>query len=59
MDWDGCLCCQAWERFAGSGEPSCPSCGHTVEECDAGENLGDSEHPRPMLGTGAPMRQFR
>lgn len=29
-----CLCCEDWGRFIGSGEPSCPSCGHTVEDCN-------------------------
>jgi hypothetical protein len=35
-DSEPCGCCQDAARFPGSGEPPCPTCGHTVNECGGG-----------------------
>lgn len=54
----GCGCCDDAARFPGSGEPPCPSCGHTVEQCGfvAGRHpclrCGGTGETGPMLACG-------
>jgi hypothetical protein len=33
-DIEPCGCCRDWSRWVGSGQPPCPTCGHTVEDCE-------------------------